>query len=110
MTVIFAAGIVTGAATCMAVASEETEWLPGPAVSMKRVATAYKTLWWDEARTVSLLEHWTGLPMLHPAGSAWAMSLVASAPILLMGLRRYGWQQALAWTTAPYQRLTDESR
>ena len=110
MAVIFATGIVTGAATSVVMVSGDTERLPGPAVSVKRVVTACKTLWWDEARTVSLLEHWTGLPVLHPEGSAWAMSLLASAPLLLMELRRYGWQQALAWTTAPTQRLTDESR
>ena len=58
MVVIFATGMMT----------RETEWVPSPAAPVKRVVTAHKTLWWNEARTVSLLEHWTGLPVLHPSG------------------------------------------
>ena len=102
----FALGIIMGAGICTVLVTEQPRWLPGPVLSVKRVAMAYKTLWWDEAKAVTILEQWTETQILHPAGSALMMTVLASAP-LLMGLRRYRWQQALAWTTPPAHRLTE---
>ena len=104
--VTFAIGIVMGAGICAVLITEQPGWLPGPVLSVKRVAMAYKTLWWDEAKAVTALEQWTRTQILHPAGSALMMSVLASAP-LLMGLLRYRWQQALTWTTPPARRLTE---
>ena len=92
----FSASIVTGAATNMAMASEETMVTrPSRVDEMCR-----------EAKNVSLLEHWTGLPP-HPTGMlgqrVWRLQP-------LMGLGRYWWQQALASTTATDKHLTVESR